>query len=96
MESFEKTPELSPEQLRAYIGELLLRDDADVISDTLLQIGLEIKSMYSSELLKRSRYWHALSTSTIKDSEEILPASTENGVGRVIEDLLERRLKPML
>lgn len=91
-------PNLTPEQLRTYIGEIMQDEslDMDSISETLKSIRDELKSKYTGELLQRSRYWHAFSGSTVKSGEEMLPESTENGVGRVIEDLIERKLKPVL
>jgi hypothetical protein len=91
-------PKKSPTELRAYIGQLRnnLSLDQSLLDEAIMEVVNEIKSMYQQSLLNRSEYWHAFAQSTRLDSLESLPESTENGVGSVIENLIERKIEPLL
>ncbi|MFM2423835.1 MAG: hypothetical protein RLZZ70_222 [Candidatus Parcubacteria bacterium] len=92
-ESIENTPYMNPEQLRAFMYTVLERAD-ETTSEIITAIARELESMYSTDVLKRSAYWHAFAGSGIKEGSELLPNNVENGIGRVCCDLIDRKLKP--
>ena len=85
----------TPEILREYISAVV-QDGDESVGEAWKQIGDEVSSLYTRDVLNRSVTWHAFSLSTMKTRTEPLPESVELGISRVVNDLIERKLKPTL
>ena len=71
-------------------------EDMTRLSEARKVIGAEISSLYTKDVLERSRAWHAFAGSSIKENEEDLPVTVENGIAEVLSNLIERNLRPLL
>lgn len=90
---------MNHEQIRSYIdeamGEALDLEVMQTLNEAIKEIEAEVRNLYTSDLLVRSDSWHAFKSSG-RPNNEPLPASVEEGVNKVINDLIERKLKPVL
>jgi hypothetical protein len=94
------TPAMTSVEIRDFVGVLLEQgkseEDMTMISEALQAVSNEVSSMYTQEVLQCSASWHAFNQSTMKDDSEVLPDTTEQGIAKIITNLVERKLKVLL
>ena len=93
IESAENSP-MTARELREFIGAVL--QESSEVANVWSEIGTELRTLYTAEVLLRSATWHAYAQSGLKVDVEPLPATVEAGIMLVLTNLIDRKLKPVL
>ncbi len=91
---------MSVAAIHEIVGALLTQaeteEEMEAVSRALRNVSDEVAGMFAASFLERSPSWHALRGSSMRETEEPLPAVADAAVTKVIGSYIETKLKPLL